>query len=189
MESMETTGPTFTAIDFEAANSKKTSIISIGYACVRGGYIHEAGSWLVDPGIPAEAFDPYAMHIHGITPDLVEGALGLEASMKQLLAIIGDDTVLAHNAGYERAALITSARAAGLKEPKLQFRCTQKLAAHTLKLKNPRLSNVAKHLGLPEFEAHDAGADALTTARIGLQIADRHRAGDIDALYKKLGIA
>ena len=76
---------------------------------------------------------------------------------------------------------------AGLKPPKNEFRCTDALFLTALWLENHKLHLVAEHLGLPKFQAHNAGADALTCARIAIEIARLSGATSITGLYRGLG--
>jgi DNA polymerase-3 subunit epsilon len=190
MTGMETLpGLNFTAIDFEAANSDRASACAVGITTVREGLIAGTESWLIRPHTGQESFDKYAMRVHRITPEMTAGAASLEASMFKLAALIGDGPVLAHNMGYDSDVLRRSFYIAGLKPPKNEFRCTETLARTALRLEKHKLHLVAEHLGLPDFQAHDAGADSLTCARIAIEIARRQGATTITGLYRGLGIA
>jgi DNA polymerase-3 subunit epsilon len=187
---METTlGLDFTAIDFEAANSDRASACAVGLAVVRGGVITHTRSWLIRPHTGIDSFDRFATRVHGITPEMVEDAPSLEDSMVKVAALIGDGPVLAHNIKYDAAVLRRSFEIAGMLQPRNEFRCTETLSRAALRLPKNKLTDVARHLGLPDFDAHDAGADALTCARIALAIAAQQGATTITKLYKGLGIA
>ena len=190
MGGMETIlGLNFAAIDFEAANSDRGSACAAGITTVRDGIITGTESWLITPHTGQDSFDPYAMRVHGITPEMTVGAVSLEESMVTLAAMIGEGPVLAHNIKYDAAVLRRSCSIACLPEPRNEFRCTETLSRTALQLEKHKLHLVAEHLGLPEFVAHDAGADALACARIAIEIARRHGATTITGLYRKLGIA
>lgn len=179
----------FTAIDFEAANSNRASACAVGITTVRAGEIIDTESWLIRPHTGLDTFDLYATKVHGIDASMVEDAPSLEESMHRIAGLIGDGPVLAHNIGYDAAVLRRSLAIAGLPQPRNEFRCTQTLSRVALQLTKTRLQTVAELLGLPEFDAHDAGADALTCARIALAIAEREEAKTITGLYRGLGIA
>jgi DNA polymerase-3 subunit epsilon len=181
-------GLDFTAIDFEAANSDHASACAVGLAVVRGGIITHTRSWLIRPHTGLESFDRYAMRVHGITPEMTTDALSLEESMLKLSALIGDGPVLAHNMSYDGAVLRSSFGIAGLPSPDNEFRCTQTLSRVALGLTKTKLHMVAAELGLPDFAQHDAGADALTCARIAIEIGRRQNATSITNLYAGLGI-
>ena len=60
----------FTAIDFETATSKYTSICSIGICVVKDNEIVERKGMLIRP--KTLEFNDYNIKIHGITPEMVE---------------------------------------------------------------------------------------------------------------------
>lgn len=182
-------GLDFTAIDFEAANSDRASACAVGVTAVRDGRIAFTESWLIRPHTGQESFDKYAMRVHNITPEMTDSAASLEESMFKLAALIGDGPVLAHNMSYDSAVLRQSFGIAGLSEPSNEFRCTQTLSRVALGLTKTKLHLVAAELGLPDFQAHDAGADSLTCARIAIEIGRRQKATSITGLYRSLGIA
>lgn len=185
---MSIPGLTFTAIDFEAANSDRASAIAVGATTVLNGVITGTESWLIRP-YTGLAFDPYAAKVHGITPEMVADAPGLVESMERLREILGEGPVLAHNMSYDGDVLRCSYEIAGFPPPANELRCTQTLARTALKLSKTKLHLVAEHMGLPAFDHHDAGADSLTCARVALAIATRRGATTITGLYRGLGIA
>jgi DNA polymerase III subunit epsilon len=186
---MSIPGLNFTAIDFEAANSDRASACAVGLATVTNGEVTSTGAWLIRPHTGLDSFDPYAAKFHGISPDLVADAPSLEESMSILRNLIGDGPLLAHNMSYDGDVLRRSYEIAGFPAPTNEMRCTQTLSRTALKLSKTRLYLVAEHLGLPTFQQHDAGADALTCARVALAIAQREGATTITGLYRGLGIA
>lgn len=178
----------FTAIDFEAANSDRASACAVGATTVRDGIITGTHSWLIKPHTGLDSFDPYAAKFHGIDAAAVADAPGLEESMARLQDLLGNHPVLAHNMSYDGDVLRRSYDIAGFKPPANERRCTQTLARTALRLTKTKLHLVAEHLDLPDFKQHDAGADALTCARIALAIARAHGATTITRLYSGLGI-
>ncbi|WP_354214766.1 3'-5' exonuclease [Arthrobacter sp. UYCo732] len=181
-------GLNFTAIDFEAANSDRASACAIGITTVRDGLVTDSRSWLIRPYTGLETFDAFTTRIHGIDASMVLNAPSLTESMSKLAGLIGDGPVLAHNIGYDADVLRRSFQIAGLKPPTNELRCTETLSRTALRLGKHKLHLVAEHLGLPEFTLHDAGADALTCARIAIEIGRRHQATSIRGLYADLGI-
>lgn len=182
-------GLNFTAIDFEAANSDRASACAVGATTVHDGITTGTRSWLIRPHTGINSFDPFAAMLHGIDAAAVADAPSLEESMALLRDLIGDGPVLAHNMSYDGDVLRRSYEIAGFPAPANELRCTQTLSRTALKLSKTRLYLVAEHLGLPTFQQHDAGADALTCARVALAIAKREGATTITELYRGLGIA
>lgn len=182
-------GLDFTAIDFEAANSDRASACAVGITSVRDGLLSGTRSWLIRPHTGLDSFDKYAMKLHGITPEMVAEASPLKDSIKEIARLIGDGPVLAHNIGYDADVLRRSYEIAGLNPPTNELRCTQTLARVALQLEKTKLHMVAEHLGLPEFDNHDAGADSLACARIALRLAEIRGATTVTGLYRGLGIA
>lgn len=176
----------FTAIDFEAANSDRC--LRRGNRCRSGRENYRNTVVLIRPFAGLESLDKYAMRVHGITPQMVTGAPSLEESMQKLATLIGDGPVLAHNIGYDAAVLRRSFEIAGLPQRANEFRCTEMLSRIALWFGKHKLHLVAQHLGLPGFELHDAGADALTCGRIAIEIGRRRGATSISDLYRGLGI-
>lgn len=185
----KTPGLNFTAVDFEAANSDRLSVIEAGFASVRDGVVTSTGSWLIFPETGLDSFDAYAMRIHKITPAMAAAGDPLKDSMERLFRIFGGDPVIAHNMKYERAVINRACQALQLPVPANEMRCSEVLSRTALRLPKTRLSLVAEALGLDEFEEHSAEADALTSARIVLAIAAREGAASIRGLYRGLGIA
>ena len=57
----------YVAIDFEAANSQRSSVCALGIAKINGHEIVNRASWLIRP--PELYFDPYNTYIHGIAEE------------------------------------------------------------------------------------------------------------------------
>ena len=94
----------FVAIDFETANSSRSSVCALGIVVVDGGAVVEARSWLVRP--EPLVFDGYNIMIHGITPDDVRD----EPTFDQLWADVflpyfQMGPMLAHNASFDMSVL------------------------------------------------------------------------------------
>jgi hypothetical protein len=77
-------------------------------------------------------------------------------------------------------AIVAACSLSGTSTPTLNFLDTEALARATLTLESFKLPDVAKSLGLPPFKHHDAEDDAVTCARILVELSRPH--GSIDAL-------
>lgn len=168
----------FTAIDVETANSKRASICAVGLAKVRGGQLVDTVSWLVDPpGGPV--FEEINIRKHGITGSNLIDAQAWPATLAEILAFSDGDT-LAHHSLFDMQAIIAACSLSGISTPALSSVDTEALARATLTLESFSLPDVAKSLGLPPFKHHDAEEDAVTCARILVELALPY--GSIDAL-------
>lgn len=67
-------GLSFTAIDFETANSSRASACSVGLAKVQDGQIVDTWSHLIAPPEGHDVFHDMNIAIHGITPEMVASA-------------------------------------------------------------------------------------------------------------------
>lgn len=171
----------FTAIDFETANSNRGSICSVGLAKVVNGRILESKSWLIAPP-DGGGFDAFNTSIHGITAAAVANAPDWTTSLRDILAFVGDDVVIAHNAAFDLGALRNACTHAGLPWPSLNYACTLVLARAILDLPVYKLPWVADALQIPSFDHHEAGADAQACAHIAVELARLVGAGTVPEL-------
>jgi DNA polymerase III epsilon subunit-like protein len=157
----------FTAIDFETGNPQRVSACAIGYAVVEDGEIKVTGSHLIKP---VGGHAPFQTKIHGITedqtrdqPNFIElfpkidyifkyPIVGHSQFDSQVLRALSDHFNLNIHFEYSDSSSMVKT-----KYPEL---------------KNYKLGTVAKYLGLPKFEHHDALEDAKTCARIVLKLGD-----------------
>ncbi|WP_222710741.1 exonuclease domain-containing protein [Quadrisphaera setariae] len=180
------TGLDFVAVDVETANHHRGSICAIGLVVVRAGRITERHAWLVKPAASLNWFDAYNTALHGIGPADVADADSFEASLQRLIAVVGDLSVVAHNAAFDIGALRDACDAAGLAWPRLQYACSLVMARRALSLISYRLPMVADALGVDLMSHHDAAADAGAAAGIVLALAALQQAPSLSSLATKL---
>ena len=178
----------FTAIDFETANSSSASACAVGLARVRDGGVVERASWLIRPPAGHDRFFDVNVSIHGITADDVRTARGWTAQLPDLLAFIGDDVLVAHNAGFDLAVLRRSCEATDAALPPLRAVCSVQVARKTYELASYRLPLVAAAVGFLEFAHHDAADDALACAHIMIDAARRAGARSVIELASGIGV-
>lgn len=178
----------FTAIDFETANSSSASACSVGLVRVRDGEVVASDGWLIRPPAGHDRFFDINVSIHGITADAVEHAPGWVAQLPRLLDFIGDDVLVAHNAGFDMAVLRRACEATEAALPALRSVCSVQLARKTYQLDSYRLPLVAAAVGFLDFAHHDALADAHACAHIAIDAARRAGAHDIVELAMLLGV-
>lgn len=171
---LESSQPTdqarFIALDFETANRAPASACALGLVRVETGSVVRRSLFTFDPG---DVQFEYA-HLHGFTRDSVRGAGGLEKIWPDLEGELRRAAfVVAHNATFDRTVLLALARRAGVRIPKIQFRCTLNLARAVWGFHPADLSTVARALGVP-LQHHNPLSDAEASALIYLA-ADREK--------------
>jgi DNA polymerase-3 subunit epsilon len=178
----------FTAIDFETANSSNASACAVGLARVRDGEIVDTAGWLIQPPAPHDAFFELNIRIHGIHPEDVRDAKSWSQQLPDLAAFVGDDVLVAHNAGFDMAVLKRACEATGDEHPAYRYACSLQVARSVYRLDSYRLPFVAAEAGFAEFAHHNATADALACAHVMIDAARRVGADDIDALTELAGV-
>ncbi len=157
---------TFTAIDFETANSRRDSACSVGVVVVEKGQIVDAFHQLIRPD-PLD-FDPFNISIHGITPDAVKDAPCFIEFWPTLLAKVAGPLV-AHNASFDLSVVRHSLDRAAATYPNVSYLCTRILAkAAWPDHPTYALSHIASFLGL-KFTHHNALEDARACSHVAIQ--------------------
>lgn len=164
----------FTAVDFETANGRRGSVCGAGIVQVRGGRITRVEQTLVRPPVGLDFFSARNIAVHGITFKAVQYAPTWPEVWNTLAEVAGDDIIVAHNAAFD-VSVITGANAAcGIDAPRPLPLCTVKLSRLMLpELPNHKLPTVASHLGVADFDHHDAGDDAMAAAQVAIALAQR----------------
>ncbi|WP_016699238.1 exonuclease domain-containing protein [Actinoalloteichus spitiensis] len=177
----------FVALDVETANEKRGSICAVGLVTVRDSEIvHRYETLCVPPG-DLNYFTPRNIAVHGITPDHISGAPKFAEILPTLVAYIGGRVVVAHNASFERSALLRACETDGISYPAVTFGCTLQWSKALLDLESFRLPVVADHLGVALNRHHDALSDAEACARICLELMSRADADTVDGLASRAG--
>lgn len=172
----------FTAIDFETANSSAASACSVGLVKVVDGRVVEREHRYIRPPFPHDEFSVWNVRIHGITRDMVEHAAGWEVHLPFLREFAGDDWLVAHNAGFDMGVIVKTSEAHGLAVPDFRYVCSLQVARRTYHLESYRLPSAAMAAGFEDFSHHDALADAEACAAIVVHAAARHEADDLERL-------
>lgn len=176
-------GLTFAAIDVETANSSRGSICSFGVAVVKGGDLMAKHHLLCQPPAELSCFDGMNMSIHGITPQDVADEPPFAVRLQQVLNLVGELPVVAHNAAFDIGAIRTGCDADGLDWPTLTYGCSLVMARRSsLGLLSYRLPVVCEALNVPRGQHHKADDDAAATALIVRALADRAGVGSLNEL-------
>ena len=174
----------FVAIDVETANEQRNSICSIGVVTVKRGEIVSAKNFLVKPF--EMRFSSYNKLIHKITEHDVAEAKELNSIWDELLPLIDNQILLAHNAYFDIDALNQTLTAYSIDVLSNKFICTQKLAQESFKdLNNFRLPDVASYMGL-DCNHHDCISDATICAEIGIKAIPIYNKDNYSYKYQEL---
>lgn len=116
----------------------------------------------------------YISKFTGITQSMVDAAPEASSVFRDLLAFIGPDPVVAHNAGFDQGFLDAECRRHGLVHQVPDFLCSVQLTRRLFPdLKSHALGCLAARLGIPFAPgAHRAAVDASVTANILFRVSD-----------------
>jgi len=157
----------YCAIDFETACNARASACAVGAARLRGGAVTETFTSLIKPPAGMEIL-PFFTSIHGISNDDVKEAPNFCTLWSELKAFIGSDTLLAHNAPFDKGVLGAVLEYYGISDPVPPFVCTVALSRRKWpRLPNHRLDTMCRFLKI-ELSHHEALSDAVACARVFL---------------------
>lgn len=179
----------YTAIDFETANSYRGSPCAVGLVRVRNGVAVAERRCLIRPPERVEHFDGWNTAIHGISSEMVADQPRWRDSLPVIVDFIGDDVVVAHNAGFDVGVIRYACAVDNIEWPEMQFLCTMVLSRRALRLPSYRLPFVLEALGGSMKDHHDPLADARAVVELVDRLAANGRInGRIDELAKSVGV-
>ncbi len=158
-------------IETTGFNPHSERIIEIGAVRVRNLEILESFQTFVDPEKP---IPPRITELTGINDSMVNGAPSQEEALKKFAGFCGNEPVLiAHNAGFDTSFIRAGCERHGIKFDFSVIDTVVMSRSMLPELKKHKLDNVAKALGLGEFNHHRADEDAKMLARIYVVLAGR----------------
>ncbi len=158
----------FVAIDFETANSSRTSVCSVGVVIVRNGEIVDRFYSLIRP--TPNYYSPFTTRIHGLTRRDTDSAPKFPDVWVQIKDRIGGLPLIAHNRPFDESCLKAVFSVYDMEYPNYPFYCTLAASRRTLKLPCHQLHVVAAACGYDLANHHHALADAEACAAIALKI-------------------
>lgn len=187
----------FVAIDFETASWGRAC--AIGVAHFEDGVKIDERYTLIDPGIPARAWDRYAIRVHGISPGDVIGAPAFGDVWPELVHYAACFPLVAHNAGFDIGVLQSELRRARLGAPTIRYGCSMQLAraawprrrgdfdsASVAQLRaspeNHRLGTLSEFLDI-ELDHHHALSDAVACGEITVRAVRQLGENTLAAAY------
>ena len=154
----------YVAIDFETANSEKTSACSVAIVAVKDDEIVEEKHWYIRPD--PLIISSFNEKIHGIGYDQLKNAPQFREVWSELSEFITNQTVIAHNMLFDKSVLVETLEYYAITPPKFTAICTLELARRTWKLEDYKLLTVAKFSGFANLIHHNALSDAKACAKI-----------------------
>lgn len=152
-------------IDFETANGQRDSACSVGLYLKEFQLDHVIceKEILINPHCKFNGFNTY---VNGITAEMVANCPDFRTAYTEICSLIDKDTlIVVHNASFDISVLRRSCERYGLTAPKLSFICTLQMARKVIPaLPSYSLDYLADHLGLGEFNHHNALEDAKMCA-------------------------
>ena len=160
----------FAAIDFETANSERTSICSVGVVIVRDGEKAETFYSLIKP--EPDYYSYWCSQVHGLTSKDTQDAPLFPEVWKQIEPLIEGLPLVAHNKSFDESCLKAAFRCYRMEYPDYEFHCTclasRRVFGQTLP--NHQLHTVAARCGYQLHNHHHALADAEACAWIAMEI-------------------
>ncbi|MCH8565460.1 3'-5' exoribonuclease [Nesterenkonia sp. LB17] len=182
-------GLNFTAVDFETANGFRGSPCAIGLVKVRDGEEVDTYYSAMRPPEGFDRFDPHNVAIHGITAEAVAQAPRFGELFEDIHGFIGEDMLVAHNAGFDIEVFEAALEVSGLDSPGLSCLCSVRLSRANYQLPSHALPKAAAEAGYQLTQHHYALDDARASAAVVCDIAARRNVGATDRLFQESGIA
>ncbi len=155
----------YCAIDFETSCNAKASACAVGAARIRGGVVVDTFYSLIKPPEGMEIL-PFFTTIHKITNEDVFDAPSFAELWPELKAFLGSDTLVAHNAPFDRGVLTAALEYYGLPDRVPFFECSYRHSRRAWpSLPNHKLNTVSRFLGI-SLDHHEALSDAVACAQI-----------------------
>lgn len=181
-------GLDFTAVDFETANGFRGSPCSIGLVRVRGGVEAETYYTVMRPPEGFDRFDPRNVAIHGITAEMTAGRRRFGEVFAEVMDFIGEDALVAHNAGFDIEVFESALEVSGLDSPGLRCHCSVQLSRAVYDLPSHALPKAAAEAGFSLRNHHHALEDARASAAIVCDIARRRGVSSLEELSAGCGV-
>lgn len=158
----------FAAIDFETANSSRSSVCSVGLVVVRNGKIVDRFYSLIQP--EPNYYSYWNSRVHGLTRNDTDDKPVFPDVWAQIEDKIRGLTLVAHNRPFDEGCLKAVFQTYGMTYPDYPFLCTLAAARRRLKLSSHNLEVCAAACGYDLTRHHHALADAEACAAIALKI-------------------
>ena len=161
--------PSFIAIDVETANNEPSSICSIAAVKVVDGEIVDSRYTLINP--EPNYYTYFCTRVHGLTDADTWNAPSFGTIWREWEPWLRGFRLVAHNAAFDSKCIAEACRVYRLEPPSEPWLCTLRSARRQIPrqmLPSKRLPSVCEFFGVPFDNHHNALADALGCAKIGI---------------------
>lgn len=161
----------YIAFDVETPNSANHRMSAIGVTVVEDGAIVEEFATLVNPEC---RFDPFNIHLTGITPAMAAEAPTFPQLWPTLEPILDSGLLLAHNAPFDMGVLCKCLAGYGIPWKRwVSYACTCQMGRRCFpSLPNHRLNTLCAYLGI-SLDHHQAASDSRACAQLFLRYLDQ----------------
>ena len=176
------------AIDVETANIRPESICALGISVMEYGAVEEAYYSLVRPDPWIGPWDRRNIAVHGIHPEDTLRAPEFPAVYRDILPLLENSIVCAHNARFDMKCLRATCLLHGRRVPYIRWFDTLELSRRVFPdMAHHRLNDMceALHIGL---DHHNAASDAQGCLMIVAHVMERSGIYDIGELLKECGV-
>ena len=174
-------------LDFETANASPTSPCSIGIVGVKNGKIVLKEYYLINP---EEAFLPFNIAIHGITPEDVAREATFPEVWELIKSYFQSSIMFAHCASFDFSVLSQTMEKYGIEKPIFRFGDTVRIAGllwDKETMPNHKLDTIAQYLEY-EFDHHNALSDASVCVQIIERAKRILQVDDVKEVYDALSL-
>ena len=158
----------FAAIDFETANSARSSVCAVGLVVVRGGQIVDTFYSLIKP--EPEYYTYRCSRVHGLCAADTADAPVFPDVWRQIAPRIDGLPLVAHNKAFDESCLKAVFRVYQMDYPDYPFYCTCNASRRRWPGSRHTLDVVAARCGYDLKNHHHALADAEACVAIALEI-------------------
>lgn len=160
----------FAAIDFETANSERSSVCSVGVVIVRDGKVVDSFYSLIRP--EPNYYSYWCSEVHGLSMDDTKGSPLFPEVWRQIEPMIEGLPLVAHNKAFDESCLKAVFRTYRMDYPDYEFHCTCQASRRVFgkSLPNHQLHTVAVRCGYKLERHHHALADAEACAWIAMEV-------------------
>lgn len=174
------------AIDFETANSTRSSACSIGIVEYQNGEMVDEYYSLIKP--KKNIFNSYNTFIHGITEDDVKDSPEFDELWMDIHRKLENNLVIAHNASFDMSVLRSVLDEYNIQYPTFSYNCSVNIAKKTWPgLPSYKLDVISNYLGI-RLTHHHALEDAHAAAKVYLNAYKYVYATSNEDFLKKLSI-